>query len=237
MATNRNIHFKGINNIVDAYDHMEIPSFAVFSSKQLMYSHAADNMDEGCEALKEYLNLMSGQNWEHLTLRVYKDVPDKGIKAGTDYDGSFNFQLMETPEGYQAMGGLGNALNSRLTAIEKKLSERNGDDDEDDGSDDYGLGKIGRALSHPAILPLIEPLTHRFMDWLEGKNTAAPTATMLSGIPAAPKFDPAAVQKAIERLNPHVQDLSALLNKLADMAEKQPTQFKMYMGIFGRMRV
>jgi hypothetical protein len=235
MATNRNIHFKGIDNIVKAYEHMDIPAFAVFSCKQLMYSNDAGDMAEGEAALKEYLTLMSNQNWEHLTLRVYRDVPEKGIKALTDYDGSFNFQLMETPEGYQALGGMGNAIVSRLTAIEKKMAEG----DEDDGAvdDDYGLGKIGRALSHPALLPLVEPLTNRLMDWLEGTKSNVPTASMLSGIPSEKKMDPAAVQLAVDRLSAHVDDLPALLNKLADMAVKTPVQFKFYMNMFARMRI
>lgn len=232
------VHFEGLHNILAAFSHQDIPNFAILSARQLMFRHIADpalthedQMDEAETALTEYLTMLDKSNFQHLTLRVYEDVRATGIKAKTDWDGSFNFRINARPDGLEPGQ---NMLLSKISALEKKLQAYEDDDDEDDGV----MGKIGKVLEvleHPVLLPMVAPITQRILDAL--MPPAAEQMARVSGPTEAPTQDDLAINGAIIRLKKTVSDLGPLLTKMADMADKKPAQFNMYKALFSSMKV
>jgi hypothetical protein len=229
MTAQKRVHFTGIEEVINAYEHYGIPAFAIFSGKDLHFRCMPDTIEEGSKSLETFLEMLGPMNWEHLTLKVYEDT-SKGIKARTDYDGSFGFQINENPNKGDGVGN--NAVLSRLAAIEKKLTAEDSDDDE---MNDYGLGKIGQIMQHPAIEPLVPLLTNKLLDFLIGPDPHAQTAR-IAGPREVTTDEQVTIDAAITRLKATTQNLGELLLKLAEFSEKQPVKFKIYMGTFKTMR-
>lgn len=139
-----------------------------------------------------------------------------------------------------------NGINSRLTALEEVQEEV---EEEEDSEDDV-LGKIGTIINHPAVQTLIAALLPNVLTAMKPQQTQA-VAGIEPEVEEMEAYDPEVIGEidyseekqnyhahsiqqinlALERLSKHTDTLAADLTALADMAEANPTQFKMLLGM------
>ncbi len=128
------VQFRGIGNVLKAYNYKEVEVWAIFEGKRLQHKGIGET------ELTEYLNLLSlGGSNATLILKIYEDITDpREVKSNTADDGSFSFKTMDIDEDpeyqyrsgrSQSMGRLGDVLlkiDERLTAIEAGPDEPEG---------------------------------------------------------------------------------------------------------------
>lgn len=142
-----------------------------------------------------------------------------------------------------------NGINSRLTALEEVQEEV---EEEEDSEEDV-LGKIGTIINHPAVQTLIAALLPNVLTAMKPQPTQAvagiePELEQLDEMEAYEQeavgeidytqdeqnYHNHSIQQiniALERLSQHTNSLAADLTALADMADNNPTQFKMLLGM------
>lgn len=140
-------------------------------------------------------------------------------------------------------------LSNRLAALEEaKISE----EEEDDEAEDDVLGKVGVILNHPAINALISAfmpaITNAMTNTPQPKVAGTPEESIEEmeeftaeevGAADFVEIDEVALQHhtvnqindALGRLAQHTDSLAADLTALADMADNNPAQFKMLLGM------
>jgi hypothetical protein len=156
------VQFRGISNVLQAYNYKEVEVWAIFEGKRLQHKGTGET------ELKEYLNLLSmGGSNATLILKIYEDLTDpREVKNSTADDGSFSFKMMDIDEDpdftfrsnrSQSMGKLGDVL----TAIDQRLQLLEGPGDEPEFSKAIQTAVIG-AIEDPqklgAIVEIIKGL-------------------------------------------------------------------------------
>lgn len=93
---NSAVLFRGINQVLDAYDANEVPSWAIWNGKtSLIFKHVGTDMAEGAQLLKQALEKLRKSGTEaSLILAVY-EAPGKSINNKTPFDNSFPFSLWD----------------------------------------------------------------------------------------------------------------------------------------------
>jgi len=92
------IQLRGMQQVMDAYDNLDVKIWAVYSYKNLLIK------GEGASELKAFLDLICRNATEApYTLKVYEDLTDpKQVKEKTEASGSLNFKL--GPDDFEAIG-------------------------------------------------------------------------------------------------------------------------------------
>jgi hypothetical protein len=231
------VQFYGIDKAVKAYEDNNIPSWALFCGKQLLIKYSGDDIGEGANILSQYLEMIESSNATY-TLKIFEadgNTPVK-IKENTPADGSFNFKLVEE-EVYQdrsnKRGGINNALQSRLSAIEQKLDEADEDDEE---KPDGIMGKIGDIfINEPEKIPVYLNAFQALISFLTGKPTQGTPLPAISGIPGEADGEQLKIEQAIILLKEHDKKLGDHLLKLAQMAETDKASFSMLVNMINKM--
>jgi hypothetical protein len=242
----KSVHFRGEEQVIEAYKNRGVPAFALWQDKQFLFKYEGNKLDEGEALLSTWIEmLVTNQSSAIYTVCVYEDLkPGQKIKDKTPYDGSFNFRLFDNPSGYlppqqfqqyQQQGGnvkvLLDKMNAQQSEIErlKMIIEEGAAGDEEEDS----LGMVGKILEHPVLGPALQPLIQRLggsiADLIVGKGgepgeQQQTQMRRISGI----EISDQQLSDAIEKLQQYVEDLPAVLEKLALIAEKQPKQFAFY---------
>ncbi len=145
------IQFRGMNEVLDAYEARAVDAWSLWQGKQFMTKGI-----EG-ESLKTFIAaLCKAGSTAIYTLKVFEDVTDiKQIKSSTDHDGSFNFRLFERDEesvgggSYRSPGSLSyrfEQLEERMNKFFEKVEEE--DPEEEEEKNDV-LGTITGLLQDP----------------------------------------------------------------------------------------
>lgn len=124
MSVGRSVQFRGVDNVLRAYENMAVGPWALFQGTQLLAKNDEKEIESGKALLNELLNTLNAEdNVATYTLCVYDDLkPGEKIKSGTKYDGSFNFKLNNNYADYQAQKiGSAQALQERISGLEKKI--------------------------------------------------------------------------------------------------------------------
>jgi hypothetical protein len=128
------VQFRGISNVLKAYNYKEVEVWAIFEGKRLQHK------GNGETELTEYLNLLAlGGSNATLILKIYEEITDpREVKSNTADDGSFSFKMMDIDEDpdyqfrstrSQSMGRLGDVLlkmDERLQLLESGIDEPEG---------------------------------------------------------------------------------------------------------------
>ncbi len=144
------VQFRGISNVLQAYNYKEVEVWAIFEGKRLQHKGTGET------ELKEYLNLLSvGGSNATLILKIYEDLTDpREVKSSTADDGSFSFKMMDIDEDpdfvfrsnrSQSMGKLGDVL----TSIDNRLQLLEGGGDEEP--------EFGKAIQTAVIGAIEDP--------------------------------------------------------------------------------
>jgi len=232
----RSVQFVDLESVVEAYTNMKVPAFTIWHDKQYLFKWVGADMVEGEQFLTGILEKLSDSAAIY-TLKVYED-PEGKINEKTLCDGSFNFRFQAVPvystPGTPVMNG-NRQLNDTLAGIQKQLDElKNGGTVGDTGG---ALGFIGEILMHPAIEPLVPMLADKLVNLVFPSTPQPPPQQRVAQTARIAGIDPEArkrIDQALAILDENVDDLPAIMEKLADVACRKPIQFKSYLNMFMR---
>lgn len=150
--------FKGKEQVLKAYTFNKVAAWAIFVDRIPMLSYDGDDLDTGEEFLSQAIdNLVESMGNGTYQLRIYKDVPPKGILNNTPFNFGFKFALL-SDEQYDEKPG-----SKTIAGLQKQIDElRNGGGEEDEEEHFIG-GKLGAFLKQR---PEIEDfLIQKVMGW------------------------------------------------------------------------
>jgi len=215
----------GKDSIIDAYNECGYDTFALFQGKNFVTGKGADELALWIDKFSP-----AGSSATY-SLRLYADVEPEEVSAKTEYTAAFGCKLSDPYGGLGVVGGYNAALLKRIEALEKGTKDEDDDDDND-------IGKIIMGyLKNPHDLATAVGAFRT----LFGMAGGAPPAPQLGAIGA---FEPgqegqlsqdqeqqykrlAAVLERLQKADPQILPH---LEKLADIAEKQPATFKMLLS-------
>jgi hypothetical protein len=139
--------FKGKEAILRAYTFNKVPAWAIFVDRIPMLSYDGDDLHEGEEFLAQAIdNLTESMGNGIYQLRIYKDVPPKGILNTTPFNFGFKFALLADDEFNAKAGG------PTIAGLQKRIEELENDEEEDNTA----MGRIGRFLdSRPDVMDFL----------------------------------------------------------------------------------
>jgi hypothetical protein len=208
----KSVQFRGSETVLTAFLNRDCSAWSLWVGGQFLFKYAGENVEEARQALQDTLIMIEqSESTAIYTLKVYEELP-KGvkIKEKTECDGSFNFRLQDDLPSVNRVN-YQNSMSSQLAALNKKLDDYMADDAEEDEST---MGQIGKFLEHP--------IAQRLVSGILGINIQPQTGA-INGIPAANQDGKAT--KAIELLKTKDPRIGEHLEKLANIAEKQPQNF------------
>ncbi len=222
MSRVRTVQFRSVADVIEAYANNEVPSFAIWQEKQLMFPYETDSITDGVEYLRDLLDKLQDSQAIY-TLCVYKKLSTEGIINTTPWNASFNFQLRWYERDAQGNGSIQRANNSvpveiltRLEALTLAVKELKEDREEEPAEAD-GLGLIGKILDHPTIGTLLKGLFEKKEDTIK-KNVG------MAGV-----SDDQRLSDALATLKGCDDRLTDHLEKLATIAREAPENFKMFL--------
>lgn len=128
--TTQSVECYGVDEIMRKFKLHGIPSHAVFQGNNMLYQRTFDEYDEAESFFLENIKSIHPESKATYTVRLYEDVPDKGIKNNTDYSGMFRFKVSPkqdyTPVSqnqYEKPGKLGAGDERYMNFIERELQE------------------------------------------------------------------------------------------------------------------
>jgi hypothetical protein len=216
-AVGRSVQFRGIENVIQAYESNDVAPWALFQGSQLLAKCEGVDLESNKELLSQLLNrLNNDDNIATYTLCVYDDLKTgEKIKNNTKYDGSFNFKLNDTMNDYKAQrqNGIGQ-ISERLAAIEARLEKNNeGIENEPEEKEFSPWGAIGKLIDHPDVQRAI---AGKFVAILDGLTNLLPG----KGAPFLSPSYPAQIGSVAKSLSP---DQTAKLNQaLQYLSEVDP---------------
>lgn len=141
--------FRGATQVMNAYRKIDIPAWALWSGKELMFSYSGDDHAEGEQLLQQTLQmLVEGESQAILSLRIYDDLSGKKINNQTAFTNSFNFALIDPEDGYIHAPAKKSALMGRITALEEQLAAKK---EQDEPQPSSFMDRIGAILDRPEI--------------------------------------------------------------------------------------
>lgn len=255
MATPaRTVQLRSLQNVLDAYENWDTPHFAIWNGKQLLFAYDKNegSIDEGIQLLQQWLQwIEAGESAGIYTLAIYKD-PAKSITNATPYNGSVNFQLHQYQYGGNGGGQLINGagdtgmkmLLDEIKAMRLELNKIKEQDDKDDDDDDDGdmLGKVATLLNNPIVTGIIgslfpnikpgKPQTH-----MASIPNQSGHSSRIAGIAATEEQNQQRIADALAKLQKTVPNLADILEKLSQLAEKKPSNFKFYTSALMSMKL
>jgi hypothetical protein len=212
--------------VMDSYSALDCDCWALYQGKQFIVSGCGvDDLDRWLTSFEA-----SGTTATYL-IRVYDcETPPTSSTANADYVACVSFKLVDT---YQGMGiaGHNNGLMERIKGIEKKLDEREEDQEGEEGMDLNAI--ITGWLTDPAKLAQVAGVIRMFTGGGGAAIETAPAA--IQGIGAvspgpaaqeAPAVDLEKLAAALDILGAKDPKLVEHLEKLAKLATNEPELFK-----------
>jgi len=259
MAINKAM-YNGVNQIMDAYDrNAQTPYYTVWAGKDMIFSYNEDDAKQA-SSIHLMENLIACEQNEHSDILKIKFHPKKEKTFITDkspaiatlfvrvcdpnylkgqiqpYNPAPNYGLQNILEKQtEILSGLSN----RLSALEEVQMR---DEEEADEVEEDALGKVGAILNHPAIQTILGILIPQIMPAITPKPQPIVAGVQEQElVQEQNNFDIeeinhteinyGQIDDALERLSKHTLTLAEDLTALADMADNNPGQFKMLLGM------
>ena len=241
----RSVQFVTADAVLHAYQSREVADFTIWHDKQYLFKYDGGDLEAGAEYLQQLLQML-GNSAAIYTLKVYEEGHDK-INDKTPHDGSFNFRFLEAPiystPGTPVMNGNRNQ-QEKIEQLEQKILELQQELQEGERNEDPGvMGMIDQVLSHPAIMPMIPMLVNKIFNspgqqqpqqqQQQHQPGQLGQLSRVSGIDASGKKR---IDLALQVLDKHVEDLPAIIEKLAWLAENRNSHFTMALNMLQGMR-
>jgi hypothetical protein len=238
----RAINFRGVGAVVDAYELNKTGPWAVWCQGKILFS--SDGVGEndtasGAEQLEAVLTSMKKHGSQGVyELWVYKlKHPDQDIDSKTPHFRAFGFSLFENTE--TGMSNQDNRLFDLVKAMDDRLRkiEEAELQEEVEEEDKTVMGKIGAMamslIERPEVQQQLAIGAVALWKNITGQNSSQMSQERkVAGVETAPVnlLDADQVNKchiALTRLSAKDAKLGDHLQKLADMAEKDPSKYSM----------
>jgi hypothetical protein len=226
------IHYHGIDKIIAAFKQNDMPYYSVQWKEgkkvlSLSFNNTIDDIDTAAEKLHNYLSSLNSASGDEYYLQLWEDIPEKKERIN-DGDVTYKFvlrSLQYTPEQYEERSqqftenrnNRWNELMTRISAIEERISEP--EEEEEEEEDTSMAGIINQLIQKPEIQTAI-------MGYIGNLFTKQPMA-----VAGVPDTEVSSLEQSLQTLARHTKDLEGDLKLLADMAEKNPTQFKFLLSM------
>jgi hypothetical protein len=239
----KSVHFHDAESAIEGYEKAGTPAFGLFCGRQLISKYQGGNMDEGKAALSWWLEHFDEMKSAAIyTICLYEEVPVKGIKDNTPYDGSFNVRFVDVPIGglprevyMQYGGGNANAMLKELGELRQQVKEL-----QDAGAEEEEENPPKRTMGDVMITALesqIPKLANHLSDYIFGLT--AKTPAIMNGVTttATPTVEKDRMYKACDQLAESVPDIAEVLEKLVLISRSKPDEFKLYIKALRLMDV
>ena len=219
------IQYIGADRVIEAFNSMGIPFWSLapgLKTGEIFCSNGEiEDLEESSELLEQALNRIHQDPKSSYKLKVYKKVPESGIKDKTEPDATIYFSLCEDPKNsteyieYKEADKARrqnnwDALFSRISAIEEKLMQEQEEEEEEESENNLG-SVINGLLSSPEIKGVI-------YSWVGSMMNKKPA---IAGI----NTDNSGLENSLEILKKADPNLESDLKLLAELAQKDPGQF------------
>jgi len=243
MAFSKSVQFRGIKNVVKAYQNKKVPQWGLFQGTQFLEKYEGDDTDEGATLLRDYLDALDqrSNDTNTYTLCVYEVSAGTKITSATKYDASFNFRIADTIEDH-LQSKVSGVFETRITGIEDKLNQLLSDPEPEEMTvKDQLFGALGKILEVPQVQ---QALAAKLLGLIDGiGNTVTGIFT-----PAVPPraIGHARPQTNVDEENKKLQEavtilcevdpqLGTNLLKLAGIAKADPSKYNLLITMLKTM--
>lgn len=233
-GVSKSVQFRGIKNVLKAYNNAKVPSWALWSGSQLFNKYEGTDMEEGSQTLEDYLLMLDQRSSDSVTytLCVY-ETPGK-INSGSKYDASFNFRLVDNIEDHVSSREA-SRYEARIAGLEQKIVEYETGEDPEPTAKEKMWDVIGKIFEHPQVQQAIATKVLSIVDGLGDtvgsifkKNPVARAAAIGN---AVEMDENGKLQLAINKLATVDPALGTHLLQLAEMAVKDPAKYNSLIGM------
>lgn len=240
------VQFWGIDAVMQAFESRQVPAWSLWQGRDYLFKGIGDG------DLRAVLDTLKNSfNDPIYTLKVYEEISDPiKIKDKTPHDGCFNFKL-NNPMHLDGVGYVSPNSNFQLAKkveeLEKRLLER----DMQEGDEEEESETIGQVIQDEVIGVIRDP--NRLLQWMEvikglfnpnqpaAPRTALPATvgnvmneTALTAEEKEKQADRLLIAiDALEKADPNIVEH---LEKLAEIATKNPKQFKFLISMLETLK-
>lgn len=252
MSSASSVQFKGINAAVQAYEHNDVPSFAIVCGKDILYQWIGEDITEGSALLRGYLDLLKEAHSDAAyQLRIYAEPPGRWIKSSDPCNFSFKFKLYADEEAldYRGLYSVKGDMEKRLQFLESFYNNTKEAEEEAEAEAEAGvLGKVGKIvgtmLENPEMQKMIIGAVWNFTNKITSNFFGAkPAPATVNGVPDQnttvnmaqddsqqlyenmPEDQRKMLDLAVPILLKHDPKFGEHLYKLAIMCRDNPTQY------------
>jgi hypothetical protein len=238
MATPvKSIQAKDPDSVIEFYTNRNVPAFSIRQGNQLIYSYEGDNMEDGANELREFIEqfVLRPRSAAIYTLCVHTGLKGGAISNKTEYNGSINFRLFDYNDLYGSGNGNSNnnnhyqvpaiprdleskinAMNGVLVDLQKRMNQPPAEK-----ADESKLGIIGEIFDHPLGFAIGKAIIERV---LPGTKVPEPGGVTMSGTGTVEETH----QKLNDALIVLIQadpNVPLYLIKLAELSKTDPQKF------------
>jgi hypothetical protein len=240
------IQFRGQEQVMKAFEMNNMPNWSIWNGQNMMFVGDEGDISENADLLLQAMEMLKdGGSEAAYTLKVYKTVPNGGIKNNTPWDRSFNFSIYNSnspgsPFQQRTNAVLG-VIDQRFEQLKADMLERVFDKiDKEDAEEEEAakkgpggfIGMVNGLLENPQIKEVLMSKVAEFVGNILGTNKA------VGAIGALPEKNNAVglhleadqiekINQAIAILAEHDPKIGDHLLKLAALARDNPSKYKM----------
>jgi hypothetical protein len=233
----KGVQFRGIGQIIIAFENMKLPKWAVKYDKGIVCKFEGNDLTESSSTLKEFLKMLEKSRSEsQYTLNVYEDLAKNAkIKPSTEADYTFYFLVFEeegTP--YAIRTNNNQQIIDKLTALEARLAIMDAEEEEEPEKVGGVLGMINGFLDDPRVKDKIVTGIMGFVENLMKKPAPVlPIERQIGAVGAITDDSPVLIdqaehnklQAAINVLVKVDGSLGTNLQKIAAVAAADPAKY------------
>lgn len=231
MAVGRSVQFRGINNVVGAYERQDLVPWGIFQGTQFMQGYNGSDQKEGSEMLEQYLQALDSRSADGVTytLCVYDGLA-KGekVRSQTKYDASFNFRLIDNIDGSTSGRSY---YEQKISGLEKQIEDMK--EPAELTPKEKLLEHLGTLFSHPQVqqmlatklVTIVEGLTAGITGLFNpGGVVPRPTSAAIGAVDVNAENEK--LQRAVQMLIQVDDQLGTHLLKLAEVAAADPAKYQ-----------
>lgn len=235
----QSIQFQGVADVVAAFKNIRVPRWAIFQNKSMIEKYEDENIDQSINFLNDYLlALQKSKTAAIYRLCTYEQEPAGGsIKPSTECDRSFSF-VVNAKEygGYGSIGGFEQQIIERLDRIEAKQALEEEPDENEESEKVSGITIfLNKMLENPQVQQrigyIIDGILNQIVPMNTTQNMQPQPAAVISGVEETAEAQADLINEAIQKLWNVDKALGTHLQKIADIAEKNPVKYKQILSM------
>jgi uncharacterized small protein (DUF1192 family) len=244
------VQFRDAANVLSAYEQRGIPNFSIRNRQQLLHVYKGGDLGEGATELAAFLELLERSKSAGIyTLCVYELAPNTRITNKTEYDGSFNFRFSdEISNGAREVYSREtesklNALQSEIAMLREQLEEK------EKPEEGELMGMINGIVNNPSLAPIVGAVAEQIAAWISKLGPQQPQQQQqhlqqpnlnhqatVEGLKRVSGID-IDVEQSLQVLCGAEKNFPELLHKMAQIALKKPTTFKIYVNLLRSYKI